>query len=200
MFGGNPLRESVKITKSSHIFLLDSKNGNLLANSVPGTTFSINYTDPTLAVTPFKPETTNDTHTRDLGLFLRDKHGNYSLIPNMNETVSIETTIGGTKWIVNYRYLNNSNTWLLVVAIPRSDFFSKTDSAQQKALILACVLAVVGLIITVISTWVAVKPLHTLTIAIEMVTKLNFSALEGDILNDRSFMLELRRMQVAFAL
>ncbi|KAJ3320430.1 hypothetical protein HDU76_000299 [Blyttiomyces sp. JEL0837] len=121
-------------------------------------------------------------------------------IPNMNGTVSIETTIGGTKWIVNYRYLNNPNTWLLVVAIPRSDFFSKTDSAQQKAAILACVLAVVGVVVTVISAWVAMRPLHTLTIAMEKLTKMDFSALEGDILNERSFMLEVRRLQVTFAL
>ncbi|KAJ3322430.1 hypothetical protein HDU76_013890 [Blyttiomyces sp. JEL0837] len=99
----------------------------------------------------------------------------------MNETVSIETTIGGTRWLLNYRYLDNPNSWIVVVGIPRSDFFSKTDEAQKKATIFACVLAVFGVVVTVISAWLAMRPLHTLTLTMEKLTKLDFSALEGDI-------------------
>ncbi|KAJ3319057.1 hypothetical protein HDU76_000658, partial [Blyttiomyces sp. JEL0837] len=98
------------------------------------------------------------------------------------------------------RYLDRPNTWVAVVGIPRSDFFSKTDEAQKKAGILAAVLAVVGVLVTVITAWFAMRPLHTLTLAMEKLTKMDFSALEGDILNERSFMLELRKLQVTFSL
>ncbi|KAJ3316460.1 hypothetical protein HDU76_001777, partial [Blyttiomyces sp. JEL0837] len=175
----SPLLESIKVTTNTHVFLMDSVTGILLANSVPGTCFKVvNASDPSLPTVAFTPDTTNDTHARDIGMYLKGKYGNYSLIPNMNQTVSMETAIGNTRWIINYRYLDTPNTYIVVVGIPRSDFFSKVDSAQQKALILACVLAAVGVIFTVICAWFAMRPLHTLTLAMEKLTKMDFTALE----------------------
>ncbi|KAJ3316188.1 hypothetical protein HDU76_002012 [Blyttiomyces sp. JEL0837] len=197
----DPLLTSIKVTDQTHVFLMDADSGLLLSNSVPHTTFAIsNFSDPTIPVTPFTPATTNDTYARDLGLYLKNTYGNYSLIPNLNQTMSIQTTIGGTRWLINYRYLDRPSNWIVVIGIPRSDFFSKTDAAQQKALILACVLAVVGVVVTVVASWAAMRPLHTLTLAMEKLTKMDFSALEGDILNERSFMLEVRKLQTTFAL
>ncbi|KAJ3328204.1 hypothetical protein HDU76_010411 [Blyttiomyces sp. JEL0837] len=197
----DPLLLSIKVTADTHVFLMDAATGTLLSNSVLHSTFKLtNESDSTSRVLPLTPDTTNDTSTHDLGTFLKNKFGNYSLIPNEGKTVSIETTIAGTRWILNYRYLERPDNWIVVVGIPRSDFFSKTDKAQEKAAILASCLSVVGIILTVVFAWLAMRPLHTLTLAMEKLTKLDFSALEGDVLNDRSFMLEVRRLQVTFAL
>ncbi|KAJ3310506.1 hypothetical protein HDU76_003362 [Blyttiomyces sp. JEL0837] len=191
----SPLLESIKVTTNTHVFLIDSVSGILLANSVPGTCSTIsNFSDPSLPTIAFTPDTTNDTNARDIGTYLKGKYGNYSLIPNLDQTVSMETTIGSIRWIINYRYLDTPNTYIVVVGIPRSDFFSKVDTAQQKALILACVLAAVGVIVTVVFAWFAMRPLHTLTLAMEKLTKMDFTALE-----DRSFMIEVRCLQVNFA-
>ncbi|KAJ3316461.1 hypothetical protein HDU76_001778 [Blyttiomyces sp. JEL0837] len=197
----SPLLESIKVTTNTHVFLMDSVTGILLANSVPGTCYKVsNFSDPSLPTIAFTPDTTNDTNARDIGMYLKGKYGNYSLIPNLNQTVSMETKIGSTRWIINYRYLDTPNTYIVVIGIPRSDFFNNVDNAQQKALILACVLAAVGVIVTVVCAWFAMRPLHTLTLAMEKLTKMDFTALEGDILTDRSFMIEVRRLQVTFAL
>ncbi|KAJ3322993.1 hypothetical protein HDU76_013743 [Blyttiomyces sp. JEL0837] len=184
-----------------NVFLMDSVNGILLSDSVKYSTYVItNYSDPSLPVLPYTPSTTNDSYARDLGLFLRDRFGGYDKIPNEQRTVTIEAKIGSTQWIINYRFLDNPTSWIVVVGIPRSDFFSKSDNAQKKAAILAAVLAVIGVVATTVTAWLAMRPLHTLTLAMEKLTKMDFSALEGDILSDRSFMLELRRLQVTFSL
>ncbi|KAJ3327575.1 hypothetical protein HDU76_011512 [Blyttiomyces sp. JEL0837] len=198
----DPLLLSIKVTENTHVFLMDANTGILLSDSVPHSTFMYaNVSDPSVPVIPLTPSTTNDTVTRDLGEYLKNKFGgNYSSIPNMNRTVSMESTIGGTKWIINYRYLSRPDNWLVVVGIPRSDFFSKTDSAQEKATILAAVLAAAGVAVTVFFAWAAMRPLQTLIKAMEKLTKMDFSALEGDILNERSFMLELRQLQTTFAM
>ncbi|KAJ3320433.1 hypothetical protein HDU76_000302, partial [Blyttiomyces sp. JEL0837] len=155
--------------------------------------------DPRVTVIPFTADETNDTVTRELGTFLKNMYGNYSLIPNENRTVSIETAIGGTPWIINYRFLDRPNNWIVVVGIPRSDFFGKIDTAKTRATIIVCSLAAIGAIIAGTSSWLAMRPLHTLTTAMKKLTKRDFAALEGEILNQRSFMRELREVQVAFA-
>ncbi|KAJ3333286.1 hypothetical protein HDU76_009773 [Blyttiomyces sp. JEL0837] len=173
------LLESIKVTTNTHVFLMDSVTGILIANSVPGTCYKVsNFSDPSLPTVAFTPETTNDTNARDLGMYLKRKYGNYSL-----------------------RYLETPNTYIVVVGIPRSDFFSNVDNAQQKALILACVLAAVGVSVTAVCAWVAMRPLHSLTVAMTKMTNMHFSALEGDIdmVHDRSIMLEVRHLQLAFA-
>ncbi|KAJ3272361.1 hypothetical protein HDU76_010932, partial [Blyttiomyces sp. JEL0837] len=85
-------------------------------------------------------------------------------------------------------------------AIPRADFFAKTDEANKKAIIVAVCIGVSGLVFAGLASWLAMRPLQTLTTAMEKLTKMDFSALEGDILNDRSFMTEVRKLQSTFAL
>ncbi|KAJ3317118.1 hypothetical protein HDU76_001335 [Blyttiomyces sp. JEL0837] len=187
------LLESMGATDSTNVFLMDSLTGSLIA------TLTSDSNDDDSSMGMVTPENTNDTFARDVGRFLKGYFGDYYLIPNANETVSIETKIGGVPWLLNYRFLDRPNTWLVVVGIPDSEFFSKTDSAKQTAIIVSSLLSAFGVSITVFCSWVAMKPLHTLTIAMEKLTKMDFTALEGDILNQRSFMLEIRRLQVTFA-
>ncbi|KAJ3322994.1 hypothetical protein HDU76_013744, partial [Blyttiomyces sp. JEL0837] len=93
----------LRVTDNSHVFLMDSANGILLSNSVKDSTYRIsNYSDPSLPVIPYTPADTNDTYAREIGLFLRDRFGGYDKIPNENQTVTLETTIGKTEWIINY--------------------------------------------------------------------------------------------------
>ncbi|KAJ3331712.1 hypothetical protein HDU76_002430 [Blyttiomyces sp. JEL0837] len=197
----DPYLYAMKVTENTHVFLMDATTGILLSNSVPNSTFLYpNVSDPSIPVIPLRADATNDSITRDLGTFLKNKYGDYSLIPNMNGSVTIETNMRGERWFVNYRYLERPNNWIIVVGMPRSDFFGKTDSAQQKATILAVILAVAGVCCCAFLSWFTMRPIQTLIKAMEKLTKMDFSALEGNILNERSFMLELRQLQVTFAI
>ncbi|KAJ3332587.1 hypothetical protein HDU76_013764 [Blyttiomyces sp. JEL0837] len=197
----DPLFQDIKVTPNTHLFMMDVTTGSLLANTVPHTVFKIsNYSDPLLPVETFTPDTTNDTTVHNIGMMLKNKYGNYSLIPNTGSVVTLKTTIDGVQWFINFQYLNDPNNWLLVVAIPRSDFFEKADNAAKLAVILSVTIGVVGVLLAAGASWIAMRPLYKLTKAMEKLTKLDFSALEGDILNERSFMREVRDLQTTFAL
>ncbi|KAJ3330525.1 hypothetical protein HDU76_005462 [Blyttiomyces sp. JEL0837] len=196
------LFSNIKVTPNTHVFLMDVKfNGTLLANSVPNSLFAIsNYSDPQLPVTFFNPDSTNDSTVAAIGGFLKGMYGSYGLIPNTGKTETFTTTFNGKAWFVNYRFMEHPDTWVLVVAIPRADFFAKTDEANQKAAIIASCVGIAGLLFAGLASWLAMRPLQTLTTAMGKLTKMDFSALEGDILNDRSFMTEVRQLQITFAL
>ncbi|KAJ3327863.1 hypothetical protein HDU76_010984 [Blyttiomyces sp. JEL0837] len=198
----DPLFSNIKVTSGTHVFLMDtSTNGTLMANSVPNSIFYIrNTSDPQLPVSHYTPDTTNDTTVAAIGGFLKGMYGSYGTIPNTGKTETFSTPLFGQTWIINYKYLNNPDTWLRVVAIPRADFFAKTDEASKKAIIIAVCIGVAGLLFAGLASWIAMRPLQTLTAAMEKLTKMDFSALEGDILNDRSFMTEVRKLQTTFAL
>ncbi|KAJ3331455.1 hypothetical protein HDU76_003151 [Blyttiomyces sp. JEL0837] len=196
----DPLFDNIKVTANTHVFMMDVNNGNLLANSVPHTVSKVaNYTDPLRPVIQFTPDTTNDTTVNAIGQVLRSRYGNYSLVPNTGSTITFETTMNGQSWFINLKHLDEPINWMLVVAIPRSDFFEKTDNAGRLAIILSVVIGVVGILLAALASWIAMRPLHQLTKAMENLTKLDFSALEGDILNSRSLMAEVRDLQTTFA-
>ncbi|KAJ3310899.1 hypothetical protein HDU76_003260 [Blyttiomyces sp. JEL0837] len=194
------LLQAIKVTPNTHVFLMDSVNGILLSSSVQHTTFMYpNISDPMIPVIPFTVESTNDSIARNIGMFLKDRYGNYSLIPNENRSVSIETTLCGKPWLINYRYLDRPSSWIVVIGIPHDDFFGNTDNARMRATILVSTLTATSVLCVTVTTWLAMRPLHKLTVAMKKLTNRDFSALEGDILTERSFMLELRELQVAFA-
>ncbi|KAJ3331456.1 hypothetical protein HDU76_003152 [Blyttiomyces sp. JEL0837] len=196
----DPLFDNIKVTTNTHVFMMDVTNGNLLANSVPYTVSKVlNASDPLRASIQYTPETTNDTTVNAIGDVLRSRYGNYSLVPNTGSTITIETKMNGQSWFINMKHLDEPSNWMLVVAIPRSDFFEKTDNAGRLAIIMSVAIGVVGILLAALASWIAMRPLYQLTKAMEKLTKLDFSALEGDILKSRSFMSEVRDLQTTFA-
>ncbi|KAJ3145208.1 hypothetical protein HK101_002521 [Irineochytrium annulatum] len=196
------LFESIKITPNSHLLMIDSLTGTMLASSTPYSLFEItNTSDPVLPVRTWTPLTSNDTYANMIGKTLISSYGNFSEIPNMNGTLMLQNVdIGdGQPWFINTRYLAAPSNWLLIVAIPRADFFSSTDAANRKALILSSSVAVAGVLVSAILAFLALRPLATLARAMEMLTNMDFKALEGDILTRRSFISEVRNVQGTFA-
>ncbi|KAJ3308481.1 hypothetical protein HDU76_003953 [Blyttiomyces sp. JEL0837] len=197
----DPLFNTIKVTTNTHVFMMDVTNGNLLASSVPNTVFQVwNSSDPLKPINQFTPETTNDTTVNAIGHVLRSRYGNYSLVPNTGSTITFETTMNGQSWFINLKHLDEPSNWMLVVAIPRSDFFEKTDNAGRLAIILSVIIGVVGILLAALASWIAMRPLYQLTKAMENVThQAGLSAIEGDILNSRSLMAEVRDLQTTFA-
>ncbi|KAJ3331995.1 hypothetical protein HDU76_001611 [Blyttiomyces sp. JEL0837] len=190
----------IKVTEASKLFMIDSATGTLLANSVPHSIFSVNYSDPLLGVSSWTPTTSNDTTLNQIGYTLLKLYGNYSQIPNTGNTLTVEADVGdGQKWFINTRYLKSPGTWILVVAIPRSDFFSNIDAAEKRIVIISIVIGVLGVVGTAVMSFFALRPLYKLAKAMEQLTKMDFSALEGNILQDRSLISEVRLLQRTFA-
>ncbi|KAJ3287045.1 hypothetical protein HDU76_007892, partial [Blyttiomyces sp. JEL0837] len=193
---------SLKVTPNSKLFMIDSTNGILLANSVPNSIFWTNYSDPYLSSSiPWTPTMSNDTLLNKLGQTLLNLYGNYSKVPyNNGQTLSIQTPIGdGQEWFINTKYLARPNNWLLVIAIPRNDFFSNIDAAKKRVLIISISVAVAGVVLVSVASFLALRPLYKLTEAMKLLTKMDFSALEGNILKDRSLIAEVRGLQITFS-
>ncbi|KAJ3294161.1 hypothetical protein HDU76_006975 [Blyttiomyces sp. JEL0837] len=193
---------SIKVTQNTKLMMIDSVTGTLLANSVKNSIYHVNETDPLKTVTPWKPTDSNDTTTVRIGETLLRLYGNYSKIPRdvNGQTITTQTDIGdGQQWFINTKYLDRPNNWVLIVAIPRSDFFADVDNAEKKVLIISVTVAVVGVILTAVASFLALRPLYKLTKAMEALTKMDFSALEGNILKDRSFISEVRKLQRTFS-
>ncbi|KAJ3317401.1 hypothetical protein HDU76_001195 [Blyttiomyces sp. JEL0837] len=195
------LFESIKVTANSKLFMIDSITGTLLANSVPNSIYWVNETDIYKSVTSWTPTTSNDTLLNKIGQTILNMYGNYSRVPyNNGQTVTVQTSIGdGQQWFINTKYLVRPNNWLLVVAIPRNDFFSNIDAAAKKVLIISVTVGVVGVVLVAVASFLALRPLYKLTKAMELLTKMDFSALEGNILKDRSLISEVRKLQVTFS-
>ncbi|KAJ3214799.1 hypothetical protein HDU67_001185 [Dinochytrium kinnereticum] len=194
------LFKELQVTPNAKLFLFDSVSESLLANSVPYTLYSVNYTDPLKTVTQFTVSTTNDTMLRDIGEKLRSIYGNFTRIPNKNGTTTLQTDVNGQKWYISTRYLTEPSDWLLVVAIPRSDFFGEIDAASKKVIAICVSIALIGIALIALISFFSLQPLSKLSKAMESLTKLDFSALEGNILNDRSGVLEVRKLQLTFAI
>ncbi|KAJ3327694.1 hypothetical protein HDU76_011294 [Blyttiomyces sp. JEL0837] len=137
--------------------------------------------DPCLGVTSWTPTTSNDTLLNKIGQTLLNTYGNYSKVPyNDAQTVTIETEIGdGQKWLLNTKFLLRPNNWLLVVAIPRHDFFSTIDAAQKRVLVISVTVGVIGVVLVGLASFFALRRLDKLTEAMNLLTKMDISALEG---------------------
>ncbi|KAJ3096874.1 hypothetical protein HDU97_005472 [Phlyctochytrium planicorne] len=192
----------LKVTPNTKLFMIDSVTESLLANSVPSTLFSVNWTDPLQSVTQFTVSTTNDTNVKNIGLKIRDMYGGkFTRIPVQKTTINIQTDVNGEKYLISLRFLNEPSNWLLIVAIPRSDFFGDIDAASKKVIAICVSIAVLGIALIALVSFFALRPLSKLSSAMESLTKLDFSALEGgNLLTERSSVLEIRKLQLTFAI
>ncbi|KAJ3210809.1 hypothetical protein HDU67_004993 [Dinochytrium kinnereticum] len=196
--GIGKLFREIKVTPNSKVIMIDTLTGKVVASSVPNTVFR---TIPN-ARSPEQYDLTNtiDTTAQLIGKTLSDVYGNYTKIPYSLETISRQVDIGdGQTWFINTRYLAQPSNWMIIVAVPRSDFFGETDRASRKAIILASTVAAAGVIIAAVAAFLLMRPLYKLSKAMEMLTNLDFSALEGNILRERSFVGEVRNLQITFS-
>ncbi|KAJ3099243.1 hypothetical protein HDU96_010767 [Phlyctochytrium bullatum] len=208
------LFRDLKVTPNSKLFMIEAISESMLGNSVPNTLYWVNETDPLKTVTQWNVSTTNDTLVRSIGSQIKSFYGgSFTGIPRKNSSNLIEITVNGERWFANtvnpsphplltifQRFLNEPDNWLLIVAIPRKDFFGDIDEANRRVIAICVSVAIVGVALVAVISYLALLPLSKLIKAMESLTKLDFSALEGNILNDRSNVLEVRKLQITFAI
>ncbi|KAJ3278312.1 hypothetical protein HK104_002456 [Borealophlyctis nickersoniae] len=183
-----------KPTNDSVVFMFEHKTGQMLA--AESLTSVVNPDGWKL----YTPTTTNDTNVRKIGLALERIYTSLTNVPTNNgEYMSVTTEIDGEAWFVNTQYFAAPpNDWLLVVALPRSDFYGTVDKAQRSSIIIAVIIAIVGSSFVSFMAFIALRPLHHLAVSMEQLTKFDFSSLEGGILDNRSLVQEIRHVQATF--
>ncbi|KAJ3279271.1 hypothetical protein HK104_001606 [Borealophlyctis nickersoniae] len=185
-----------KPTPNSQVILYDAKNGRLLISSVPETSFkSLTTGERYLFVESPDPRISN------VGLAVQALYGNVTQVPiNAEQLLTASYDINGEPWFITTRYFTAlPYNWIMVVAIPRRDFFARIDSSQKTGTIVAAVVAVGGALLVSMAAFAALRPLHALSTSMKQLTKFDFSSLEGGILDNRSFVREIRNLQETFS-
>ncbi|KAI8841727.1 hypothetical protein BC829DRAFT_402047 [Chytridium lagenaria] len=190
-----PFLNSVRVTNNTIVLLLEKATGLLVSTNRRD---SIAFNN-TIRVTP------NLSLNKDvsiLGRGLLAHFGNFSLIPNDtagNGAVWQRKMEDGQEWFLSTAIINVRGTeFVLAIGFPRSDMFSKIDSAERQGLIIAISVAVAGLLLTGSLTFLALRPLHKMAIAMKQLTKFDFSSLENGALEKRSLMSEIREVESVF--
>ncbi|KAJ3283032.1 hypothetical protein HK104_010584 [Borealophlyctis nickersoniae] len=118
---------------------------------------------------------------------------------------SYEDVIEGKTWIINLALANMSSytdtdSLLLVVALPHSEIYGVIEAARKRSMDVAIGISV-GMAIFVSGVYLAVViPLLKLAKAMGILTKLDFHSLENsNILDARSAIWELRKVQSTFS-
>ncbi|KAJ3185407.1 hypothetical protein HDU87_000026 [Geranomyces variabilis] len=116
-----------------------------------------------------------------------------------------DVVIAGTRWVRSGRLMHMSSytdqDYLLVTAIPRSDVYGSIDHSRTQALSISLGIASAMAVLSVILFILVVIPLFKLARAMGILTKLDFGQLEkSNILDDRSFIWEVRKVQEVFGL
>ncbi|KAJ3299454.1 hypothetical protein HK104_008810 [Borealophlyctis nickersoniae] len=185
-----------KPTPNSRIILYQARTGKMLVASINGTSFKNLLTGERYPI-----QDAPDAAIVEVGKALQALYGNVTAVPvNSEEVLMANYDMNGEPWFICTRYFSTPPfNWVLVVAIPRKDFFSRIDTAQKTAIIVAVAVAVVGAVVVSLAAFAALRPLHSLASSMKQLTMFDFSSLEGGILDNRSLILEIRHLQETFS-
>ncbi|KAJ3103576.1 hypothetical protein HDU97_009996 [Phlyctochytrium planicorne] len=191
---------SIKVTDNTIIMLMDS-NGFLLSTnrnnsiSIPSTTVNGSFVRVTPDMSP------NDDVSK-VGKGLMGLYGSIDKIPLDGITTNTpvnQVNIAGESWFLSSSgFTVKGQKFGLVVAFPRSDMFANLDKAGTTVVIIAIVVAVIGVMFTTLSTYFALRPLQKMSQSMKQLTKFDFSSLESGSLTNRSLMTEIRGVETAF--
>ncbi|RKO89659.1 hypothetical protein BDK51DRAFT_33547, partial [Blyttiomyces helicus] len=188
-----PYLEASLPSPNSVIAFFDAKTGQMFSSSVVG---SLKMPDNTGTWTL---ETAPNITLSQLGKFLLSQFGTYASITENYTTTA--TLSDGKQWYIGASPIipDNYNSWLIVVAFPRSDFFAQIDESITKSSILIGILSAFGALTTALFAWLFARPLNTLTVSIGLLTQMKFSQLEDGQLEHRSIIMEIGSLENSFA-
>ncbi|KAJ3046440.1 hypothetical protein HK097_000858 [Rhizophlyctis rosea] len=191
---------TIKPTPNAVISFLDTK-GLLIASSEPGATANLttgvrypayNSTNPTIAATAqylfpeYKSSTSSD----------------YAKAVSEAKELSTEF-IGPDKkrYLLQSRWVSDPHglKWLMLLTVPRSDFFSAVDSAKKSILAIGVSLGFLGFLCAIFTSVIIILPLKRLISVMNDATNFDFSALRNGYLNRRSMFVEIAEMQEVFS-
>ncbi|KAJ3285703.1 hypothetical protein HK104_009367 [Borealophlyctis nickersoniae] len=198
----NTVLSQAKPTNTSVVTMFSPNNLTVVATS---NTFLVDVS-PTLVNGTWMYKTAPLDNTT---LALRDslfrRFGSFQAAATSNVS-SYEDVIGGTDtWIINLSLANMSSyadtdSVLLVAALPRSEIYGVIEAARKRSLGVSIGISV-AMAVFVSGVYLAVVlPLLKLSKAMGLLTKMDFQSLENStILDARSVIWELRKVQTTFS-
>ncbi|KAJ3299567.1 hypothetical protein HDU76_006274 [Blyttiomyces sp. JEL0837] len=181
---------TVKPTNDSIVFMIDDAN-KMIASTVNGTV-SPNSTYR------YYPYESPDSIIKGASQSLLGQYGSLSKLPN---TTSQVLSIAGDSWIVNTATMYTPHSYQpyqIFLCVRRSDYYGASEAAFKKALIIAVVLTVVGLLVVIVLGYFAVRPLQALVVSMQTLTHFDFSVIENGDLNNRSLVKEIFLVESTF--
>ncbi|KAJ3159280.1 hypothetical protein HDU86_001883 [Geranomyces michiganensis] len=165
--------------------------GAMIASSIPGSDVSSTGIRYTCASSPSEL-------VSEVGKFLL--RANPTL--NFPGLQTFKTKLADSRtWYIATQHLKVDtvgNSWIVVVAFPREDFFANIDrSIKQSITIIGCLVAA-ALVMVVLLSFAFTVPLSRLAARMEEVTQMRFSSLKDATLESRSFVKEIASLEQTF--
>ncbi|KAJ3177696.1 hypothetical protein HDU85_005807 [Gaertneriomyces sp. JEL0708] len=161
--------------------LIERATGYLISSDAIGSTSEI-VGDPALGeYVRFKPHESPDTTIAAVGTAIRNHFNGYANIASSTtEITRLETQLGSEKWFINIQSIDvNPSQWIVVVAMPRADFYGAIERTRKTSVAFATSIAVVGAVLGAIICIIVLRPLAVLAESMKKLTKFDFSSLEG---------------------
>ncbi|KAJ3298627.1 hypothetical protein HK104_010497 [Borealophlyctis nickersoniae] len=149
-------------------------------------------------------ELQNDTFTNAVRSSLLTNFGNYSNVIKSGLTYYEDQLMGDTYLIgfttAAFSTYTETDSLLVVAAVPRSEIFGKLDAARKRSIAVSVGVSVAMGVLASGIFLLLVLPLFRLARSMQMLTKLDFSQLESSgMLGERSWIWELYNVQTTFA-
>ncbi|KAJ3003507.1 hypothetical protein HKX48_001725 [Thoreauomyces humboldtii] len=194
------LIDAATVSPSSVIMLLDNDEPmTLLSTSNRNISYLQTLTQQASAYA-------NETLSPLLRQAVLNRYSNYDGLAAATSSAysSFDATVQGEIWIIMVSRVAlttyDVDQLVVVTATPRRVIFSKIDSARKKSLGIAVGLSV-GISLMMAGLFaLIVAPLRRLSIAMQMLTQMDFASLhKGDILSQKSAISEIRNVQGTFS-
>ncbi|KAJ3085439.1 hypothetical protein HK102_014167 [Quaeritorhiza haematococci] len=131
---------------------------------------------------------------------LKTLYGSYANIPTTPQI--LYRRINDTDFVVSVSAFNLTevDTYILAAVVPYDQVFGNIDRANGNSIIIFIVVTVGVVSISGVAMWFSLKPLYTLSVAMESLTRFDFAVLEeGKLLDVRSFIMEIAHIQTTFS-
>ncbi|KAI9101895.1 hypothetical protein DFS34DRAFT_591720 [Phlyctochytrium arcticum] len=137
------------------------------------------------------------------------KFGTFANISKSTEFFYSDSILGNVDWVLRTAYFSftvasissyPAEKVLLVAAIPRYEIYGTIDAARLRSIRTSIGISVAMAVLISLVYIAVVLPLMNLAKAMKTLTKLDFGTLEeSNMLNERSWIWELRNVQITFA-
>ncbi|KAJ3068741.1 hypothetical protein HK102_007098, partial [Quaeritorhiza haematococci] len=131
---------------------------------------------------------------------LKNLYGAYANIPTTPQI--LYRRINDIDFVVSVSAFNLTevNTYILAAVVPYDQVFGNIDRANRNSIIIFIVVTVGVVAISAVAMWFSLRPLYTLSVAMESLTQFDFGVLEqGKLLDIRSFIMEIAHIQNTFS-
>ncbi|KAJ1538374.1 hypothetical protein HK096_001583, partial [Nowakowskiella sp. JEL0078] len=121
-------------------------------------------------------------------------------IEKIPSSVQIIETNNGTKYIIDFRRIQNANklNWILVITTPYSDVWGEIQRTQNNTIVIIAVVTALSIALSVAFSYTLTNPVKVLGKVMGEVSNFNFETLAKGYLDRRSSLAEIAKMQQAF--